>query len=546
MNILSHKIDKASKEKKFGFHPGCRSLSLTHLCFADDLMVFVEGSKNSVEGALAVFAEFEVWSGLCISIEKSTIYMAGVSEEEKSRILTNFPLAKGDLHVRYLGLPLMTQGMRRQDYLPLVERVRGRINSWTCRYLSYAGRLQLIKAILMSMVNFWAAVFRLPSRCMKDVEQLYAAFLWTGPDLRTTGAKVAWREVCKMKSEGGLGIRCLKEVNQIYGLKLIWKMLSGQSLWGKWIKENFLRKKSFWEIKKNTQVGSWMWRKMLKLRVVAKDFYWKDIGNGRHTSFWYDRWSDKGVLFEILGERGFIEFGISREATVEDVVMSIRRKRRHRTVVLNNIEAEILELREKLNMNDDVSLWRRKSGFKHKFSTQETWMLIRETGMQCSWAPGVWFSQATPKFAFMTWLEIHDRLSTMDRISRWSRGVDPTCVLCKNAAESRDHLFFECTFSSAVWEHLVKGILRSSYTTSWSDIVGLITGRNLEKNALFCIRYTFQATLHAIWRERNKITHGDKLLPLASLKKLIDKGVRNKLSLIRGKGVKNMEEILQF
>lgn len=76
--------------------------------------------------------------------------------------------------------------------------------------------------------------------------------------------------------------------------------------------------------------------------------------------------------------------------------------------------------------------------------------------------------------------------------------------------------------------------------------MGLITVRNLEKKALYCIRYTFQATLHAIWRERNKITHGDKPLPLVSLKKLIDKGVRNKLSLIRGKGVKNMEGILQF
>lgn len=191
-----------------------------------------------------------------------------------------------------------------------------------------------------------------------------------------------------MKSEGGLGIRGLKEVNQIYGLKLIWRMLSGQSLWGKWIKENLLRKKSFWEIKQNSQAGSWMWKKMLKLREVAKYFYRKEIGNGRHTSFWFDHWSDKGVLFKTLGERGFIDLRISREATVEDVVMSNRRKRRHRMVVLNNIEAEILELREKLNRTEDVSLWRHKSGFKQKFSTQETWMLIRETGMQCTWARG--------------------------------------------------------------------------------------------------------------------------------------------------------------
>ena len=103
MNVLSSKIDKAVKEKKFKFHPRCSSLSLTHLCFADDLMVFVEGSKESVEGALSVFDGFAVWSRLKISLEKSTIYRAGVSVDEKRKILTNFPF-----EVRYPGLPLMT------------------------------------------------------------------------------------------------------------------------------------------------------------------------------------------------------------------------------------------------------------------------------------------------------------------------------------------------------------------------------------------------------------------------------------------------------
>lgn len=204
MKVLSLKIDKVADEKKFKFHPRCKSLSLTHLCFADDLMVFVEGSKESVQGALSVFDKFAEWSGLKMSIEKSTLYLAGVSEVEENRILTNFPFAKGELIVCYLWLPLMTKAMRKQDYFPLVEKIRCRISTWTSRFFSYAGRLQLIKAVLMSLVNFWASVYLLPSKCIQEIEQLCGAFLWTGPELKATGVNVAWNTVCQVK-KGRIG-----------------------------------------------------------------------------------------------------------------------------------------------------------------------------------------------------------------------------------------------------------------------------------------------------------------------------------------------------
>ena len=547
MNVLSYKIDKGLREKKFGIHPRCQSLALTHLCFADDLMVFVEGTKNSVEGVLSVFEEFTGWSGLSISLEKSTIFMAGVAEGEKSRILTNFPFAEGKLPVRYLGLPLMTQAMGRQDYMPLVEKIRGRISTWTCRFLSYAGRLQLIKSVLLSIVNFWATVFRLPSKCSAEIERLCSAFLWTGPELKSTGAKVAWQDICKPKNEGGLGIRPLKEANHVYGLKLIWRLLSGDSLWSKWIKSNLLKKKSFWEVNVETQTGSWIWRKMLKLRHVARSFHMKAVGNGRHISFWFDRWSELGVLSELLGDRGTQEMGIRREATLEEALYNQRRKKRHRRHILNDIEKEMGVVKEKLRSEmEDVDMWRWRSGYKSNFSTSETWQQTREVGSPCAWGKSIWFSQASPKFDFMTWIAMRGRLATMDRISGWSQGVDTTCVLCKAASETRNHLFFECSFSSQIWEKLVKGILGRSYSNQWNIIVRLISAPKVEKRKRFCLRYAFQVALYTLWWERNKRRHGDTPVPPQTLTKLIDKSIRNKLSLLQKKKMKGMECILQY
>lgn len=43
--------------------------------------------------------------------------------------------------------------------------------------------------------------------------------------------------------------------------------------------------------------------------------------------------------------------------------------------------------------------------------------------------------------------------------------------------------------------------------------------------------------MYAIWRERKKVKHGEQALPFSILKKLTEKGVRNKLRLMRNRGV---------
>lgn len=151
-------------------------------------------------------------------------------------------------------------------------------------------------------------------------------------------------------------------------------------------------------------------------------------------------------------------------------------------------------------------------GYRDAFSTHETWLMLRKPYTNYDWVKCVWFSMSTPKYAFMTWLAMLDRMSTMDRVSIWDRSADATCVLCKNALETRNHLFFECSFSSQVWESLAIGILRSSYSTRWSDIVPLLCDGDRVRKRSFCIRYAFQSTLYAVWREINRIKHGQKPL----------------------------------
>ncbi|KAG7553319.1 Reverse transcriptase domain [Arabidopsis thaliana x Arabidopsis arenosa] len=88
----------------------CKTLGLTHLSFADDLMVFSDGRVRSVEGITTVFDEFAKCSGLKISMEKSTLYLAGKSDA-MGQFAASFPFDIGHLPVRYLGLPLLVLGV---------------------------------------------------------------------------------------------------------------------------------------------------------------------------------------------------------------------------------------------------------------------------------------------------------------------------------------------------------------------------------------------------------------------------------------------------
>lgn len=189
MNVLSRMSDKAAIERKIGYHPNCKQIKLTHLCFADDLMVFVDGKRRSIEGIIDIFDEFAVRSGLRISIEKSTLYLASISSPQRQALTSHFPFAVGQLPVRYLGLSLLINQMTVSDYTSLVERIRSQMCSWTVRFLSYAERLQLLNSVVGSIINFWITAYRLPSGCLKELEKLCSAFLWSGPDLNPKKAK---------------------------------------------------------------------------------------------------------------------------------------------------------------------------------------------------------------------------------------------------------------------------------------------------------------------------------------------------------------------
>lgn len=109
MNCLSLLLNKATEEGKFKYHYKCESTKLTHLFFADDLLIFMDGSLSSVQHVMAVLKQFKRIPGLAITIPKTCYFAAALSPDEISLISSNTGLSHGILPIRYLGVPLCTK-----------------------------------------------------------------------------------------------------------------------------------------------------------------------------------------------------------------------------------------------------------------------------------------------------------------------------------------------------------------------------------------------------------------------------------------------------
>ena len=89
-------------------------------------------------------------------------------------------LYNGGTTFQILRVPLSTKKMSIIQWYPLIDKIMARINSWTAKKLSYAGRTQLIKTVLFGVQSYWAQLFIIPAKIIKVIEGLCRSYLWSG------------------------------------------------------------------------------------------------------------------------------------------------------------------------------------------------------------------------------------------------------------------------------------------------------------------------------------------------------------------------------
>ncbi|KAK1293023.1 hypothetical protein QJS10_CPB17g01017 [Acorus calamus] len=143
MQVLTNSIDRVVSTGAMG-HFLRPELIVSHLCFADDLILFSDDSTSSALGIQQLLNDFSQASGLQINLQKSQVFLSFPD----SSFSTENGISSASLLVKYLGIPLFASGLSHSLCLPLVDKVHCQLQSWSGLLLSKARKLELLKSVL--------------------------------------------------------------------------------------------------------------------------------------------------------------------------------------------------------------------------------------------------------------------------------------------------------------------------------------------------------------------------------------------------------------
>lgn len=257
-----------------------------------------------------------------------------------------------------------------------------------------------------------------------------------------------------------------------------------------------------------------------------------------------DNWSPFGNLSKFLSPVHYNAMGIHLAATLSDIyengAWNVRPARSDNQV---SVQAHLATI--SLSDLEDESYWIVDDIEWRKYNTWAVYNLIKYHQPLVPWSDVVWLRGGIPRHSFLTWLVALNRIPTRDRLISWGLQVSPSCLLCAQTNESRDHLLFDCSFSWDLWRHLASrvGLIPScDWNTTLAEMQSL-PGPLWRRRLCLLV---WQMAIYTVWSERNSRLHRQTFRNFSSLSKQIDRDIRNKIQSLREVNPTRCSQMMQY
>ncbi|CAL1397558.1 unnamed protein product [Linum trigynum] len=181
---------------------------LSHLFFADDLVLFAEANPKHAEVVMSCMERFCLASGELISKEKSRVFFSkNTTRATRGEVCSRLGIQETQDLGRYLGMPVIHGRVTKSTYRFILEKIDNKLTAWKARTLSLAGRVTLALAVLNAIPNYAMQTSPLPAAVCDEIDRKIRMFVWGGQAGKKKTHLLSWNTVCKPKSQGGLRLR---------------------------------------------------------------------------------------------------------------------------------------------------------------------------------------------------------------------------------------------------------------------------------------------------------------------------------------------------
>eukprot|EP00253_Pinus_taeda_P010417 PITA_10417 len=504
---LSRLIHKARREGKVKGIEVAINLFISHLLFVDDILIFTNGSSNEIKEYKSIFDLFLIATGMEINTRKSQICVADLARREIDSIsnIFTFPIQPLDTPFKYLGFWLKPVAYKKEDWHWLTAKIEARINHWSFRWLSRAGRLTLLKSVLLAIPVYWAALTWVPKSVLEKIRKICCRFLWAGMAKDSPSLPwVAWDKIARPKEWGGWGIKRLPEFSMSLAAKSRWRLITRENLWTKVVRrkyidpiplEDWIRSQQ-----KNQKNISVIWKATLEaFTVIEQGLAWK-VGDGSHIRIGRDRGWDAVKL--IIYPRDFLDTW-----TAKALSLLIRWKNEWASFI-----QELHRSHVRLKEGNDKLIW--ALGKTGEYHPKEGYtFLMNQKGWDIPewWSKSLWKLTSPAKARLFLWCMLKGKIPTWDRLqTRYLIGPG-RCPLCKSEEESIRHLFSYCTVSLKIRDELT-GLLniKAQWGSAPLDVAWKNWWQNHPDGSMRNLPVIF---FWGVWLARNNSIFQDKSTP---------------------------------
>ncbi|GAU31392.1 hypothetical protein TSUD_19380 [Trifolium subterraneum] len=367
-------------------------ISVSHLQFVDNTLLLGVKSWANVRALRAILVLFETMSGLKVNFHKSMLVGVNIPESWLDEAAYALCCKVGNISFLYLGLLIGGDPRRLGFREPVLARLKNRLSGWKSRFLSFGGRLVLLKSVLQSLPVYALSFFKAPTGIISSIDSIFIKKKFgEGVEDSRKIPWINWKSICLRKEGGGLGVRQMREFNLALLGKWCWRMLVGRE---------------------------GLWFRVLVARYGMERGRIRD--GGRRGSTW---WREIACI-QSSSELGSSWFGEQRFGRLFDLVENKRR-----TV------AEMFSLGWG---------WMGKRGNGGGSCG---------TGLQIGGSGSLTKMKVSLKVSILAWRLLRDRLPT--KVNLVTRDIlspaDHFCISGCGEAESALHIFFSCNTFGSLW-----------------------------------------------------------------------------------------------